>query len=390
MDQQRYSLEQYFEELSDKQNTLLPRPDAYGTLKLQEKINIFTEFEPVKAIVLGCMSDTSRLPSNEPLLVANKDQDLKACQQYPAKICARAREIANEVARKLVERGIEVRALGSKWYKSWVEGYSIDKPLWDAANLIRVGLDIIFLISLGGTESGYQNFKNFMLQRYNGLVRVHPTRVYQGFHIDTTFTTIGYSKILKKYILLANSDRTNPTNIPAIFRGKNWVVLNSPAMIDMGYEPGFQIATPSLGQNILVLNPNLVLIDEYQKPLIEVLQFYGIESLTVKHEIGRSVAGGFHCMANDYSREETIDFEKILGTPIDQLSAEEKAGYFDPVLLNFLQSNGDIEHWEEIANQNAIFPEYLTEHLSFEEKEVLARDHREQIESAKIGVKQFN
>jgi hypothetical protein len=100
--------------------------------------------------------------------------------------------------------------------------------------------------------------------------------MYDGWHIDTTIATLGYNSYAKKYILLVNPAITNPTNIPAIFRGKNWVVLNSPNMVDTGFEPKFEIASVWIGLNILVINPNLVLIDGHQKGLIEVLEFYGI------------------------------------------------------------------------------------------------------------------
>ena len=100
--------------------------------------------------------------------------------------------------------------------------------------------------------------------------------MYDGFHLDTTIATLGYNSSAKKYILLANPVFSNPTNIPAIFRGKNWVVLNSPNMVDNGFEPKFDVASIWIGLNILVINPSLVLIDSNQKHLIEVLEFYGI------------------------------------------------------------------------------------------------------------------
>ena len=73
-------------------------------------------------------------------------------------------------------------------------------------------------------------------------------------------------------------------------------------------------------------------------------------------------------MTNDYYREEEHDFVKILETPKSELTLEEEAGYFDQELLSFLKSKGDVEQWEEICNTNGIFPTYLTDHLSPEEK----------------------
>lgn len=135
-------------------------------------------------------------------------------------------------------------------------------------------------------------------------------------------------------------------------------------MVDRGFEPGFELASEYIGMNFLVIRPDLVLIDDAQIHLIELLKFYGIESIPIPHELGRTCAGGAHCMTNDFYREEDIDFAKILSKPNDELTQVEAAGYFDPNLLEFLKSKGDISDWEEICNENNIFPFYLTEHLN--------------------------
>ena len=51
------------------------------------------------------------------------------------------------------------------------------------------------------------------------------------------------------------------------------------------------------------------------------LNFYGVETLSLDHPLARTVAGGTHCMSNEYCREEEHDYERILSTPIDQLTA---------------------------------------------------------------------
>lgn len=44
----------------------------------------------------------------------------------------------------------------------------------DAANLIRLGLDILFLVSESGNIEGYNLFRNFLEKRYKKKVRLHP------------------------------------------------------------------------------------------------------------------------------------------------------------------------------------------------------------------------
>jgi len=45
-----------------------------------------------------------------------------------------------------------------------------------------------------------------------------------------------------------------------------------------------------------------------------------------------------------------------LSKPSAELTLEERAGYFDSELLEFLESKGRIEDWETIANEHNIFP----------------------------------
>lgn len=59
-----------------------------------------------------------------------------------------------------------------------------------------------------------------MHDRYGPKIRVHPILdVYRGYHIDTTFTVLGFNKKVNKNLVLAEGFRINPINMPAIFRG---------------------------------------------------------------------------------------------------------------------------------------------------------------------------
>lgn len=65
-----------------------------------------------------------------------------------------------------------------------------------------------------------------MEKRYDHKVRVHPiVDVYEGIHVDTTFTILGYNRKIKKNIVLINGLYVTKHNMPAIFRGENWAVI---------------------------------------------------------------------------------------------------------------------------------------------------------------------
>merc|ERR1711957_576095 len=93
---------------------------------------------------------------------------------------------------------------------------------------------------------------------------------------------------------------------------------------------------------------------------MEMFKFYGIESMAVPLEMMGSTFGGCHCMTNDYNREEDRDWGKLLEK--EEMTLEERAGYFDPELLTELEKY-DIKDWVKICNEKKIFPNYAKLHL---------------------------
>ena len=410
-----------------------PSHKSMGSLSIKYPIKVFTEISNLKAVIVGYMDDSSQYPEDPLCRLISPNY---VPQSYPQKIIKRAQEIQNFITKKLMELGIEVirpgvidhtrkyticeqegngfhtfsprdlifyyhdslyecpspllcrqyetdayqwvanqqRELGGKWYASWKGIFNPNDPYFEAAQIMRIGLDILYLVSAGGNELGYDLFSRFINEKYQGKVRVHALRnLYEGFHIDSTFVTLGYNKILKKNVLLANGERTDPTNIPVIFRGENWIILENNDVVDVGFEPGFEICTKWIGQNFLVINPHLVMIEETQISLITMLEHYQIETIKVPCEIGRSVGGGIHCMTNDYCREEEHDFAAIIES--SKNSKEELAGYFDKNLLELLNKEGDIDQWQDIANKMGIFPMYAKDHLTKEQVKEINLKH---------------
>lgn len=74
-------------------------------------------------------------------------------------------------------------------------------------------------------------------------------------------------------------------------------------------------------------------------------------------------------MTNDLTRKDEFGFKRILHAPKEELTQKDLAGLFDPELLEILQSHGDLETWVEACNEKGIYPTYLTDHMSAEEKE---------------------
>ena len=78
---------------------------------------------------------------------------------------------------------------------SLFEGFDPDKPVprddepaFDAANILRFGEDLIYLVSATGNEMGGHWLQSILGDKF----RVHFMKdVYYGSHIDSTFVALG-------------------------------------------------------------------------------------------------------------------------------------------------------------------------------------------------------
>ena len=94
-----------------------------------------------------------------------------------------------------------------------------DEPAFDAANVLRLGRDLIYLVSSTGNELGGRWLQAILGDQF----RVHFLKdVYYGSHIDSTFVA------LRPGLMLCNPARINDDTLPGIL--KQWKVIYSPPM----------------------------------------------------------------------------------------------------------------------------------------------------------------
>ena len=165
------------------------------------------------------------------------------------------------------------------------------EPVFDAANVIRAGKDIFYLVSNSGNELGWQWLQSILGSRYT----VHPCRnLYHSMHIDSTIA------LLRPGLALVNPSRVNADNLPALL--KKWDILQAPEMIEYRYSDLGAYSTKWLGMNLLMLSPNLAVVDKHQLPLISLLEKKGIDVIPLALRHGRTLGGGFHCITLDVNR----------------------------------------------------------------------------------------
>jgi N-dimethylarginine dimethylaminohydrolase len=174
-----------------------------------------------------------------------------------------------------------------------------DEPAFDAANVLRLGHDLIYLVSGTGNEMGGQWLQTILGDSY----RVHFLKdVYYGSHIDSTFVA------LRPGLMLCNPARLNDDTLPEIL--KQWEVIYSPPMENTDrYDADYlskSIGSKWIDMNLFSINPNLVVVDQDQTGLIKLLEKQGLDVIPLKLRHAKMLGGGFHCVTLDIRRTGTL------------------------------------------------------------------------------------
>jgi N-dimethylarginine dimethylaminohydrolase len=170
-----------------------------------------------------------------------------------------------------------------------------DEPAFDAANVLRLGQDLIYLVSATGNELG-----GLWLQTLLGdSFRVHFLKdVYFGSHIDSTFVA------LRPGLMLCNPERVNGDSLPAIL--KQWEVIYSPPMENTNrYDADYlskSIGSDWIDMNLFSIHPGLAVVDRDQTALIRLLERQGLDIVPLKLRHSKMLGGGFHCVTLDIRR----------------------------------------------------------------------------------------
>jgi glycine amidinotransferase/scyllo-inosamine-4-phosphate amidinotransferase 1 len=169
------------------------------------------------------------------------------------------------------------------------------EPAFDAANVLRFGTDILYLVSDGGNELGCQWLQSTLGDEYT----VHPCRgLYSSTHVDSTLIP------LRPGLMLVNPTRVTDDSVPEFLRGWDRVVCPEP--VDTGYV-GAAYCSVWVAMNLLVVAPGRVIVDRRQVDLIRELDKHGVEVLPLQLTHARTLGGGFHCVTLDVRRAGSLE-----------------------------------------------------------------------------------
>lgn len=198
-----------------------------------------------------------------------------------------------------------LRSLGGKWITAdkpnlLDEDISIEKngiklsnqqPIFDAANVLRINNDILYLVSSSGNYKGAE----WLQQQLGNEYKVHICDdLYASTHIDTTIS------VLREGLVVLNGERVNQKNCPDIFNNWEKIYVDDLEQSSFWHYP---YGSKWMGLNMLSVDPSTVIVDSTQSKLIKQIEQKGITVIPLLLRHARTLGGGFHCVTLDLHRK---------------------------------------------------------------------------------------
>ena len=231
-----------------------------------------------------------------------------------------------EIDYKIFTKLKDLNTKEKKYYKKLTKGLieklhklSDKEILFEAANTLRIGKDLLYLNSISGNQKGFLWLK----KNLSGIYNVHQTKkIYRSSHIDSTVMC------LRPGVVLLNSVRVNKNNCPSIF--KKWKKIYhsdvapvpdeeldfynkirkpiSKKLLSLGLINNVsEFSSPWIGLNFLSLNKNTVIVDKRQTNLINVLEKNKFNVITCRMRHMYTMQGGIHCSTLDTKRRSKLE-----------------------------------------------------------------------------------
>ena len=181
------------------------------------------------------------------------------------------------------------------------------EPLFDAADILRVGKDLFCQHGLTTNRRGMQ-----WLQRHFPDHRVHSVN-FPGdpypIHIDATFVP------LRPGLIMNNPNRKLPEEQREIFKANDWEIIDA-AQPSNDAPPPLCYSSVWLSMNVLILDHKTVIVEESEQQQAEQLDGLGFEVLPLACRDAYPFGGGLHCATADVLREGTCDdyFSQQIGS----------------------------------------------------------------------------
>jgi N-dimethylarginine dimethylaminohydrolase len=185
--------------------------------------------------------------------------------------------------------------------------------LFDAANLVRFGSEVLYLISSTGNRLGFD-----WLKKTINTFKFNATDVYRSSHLDSTILP------LDEDTFLVNSVRVNEENLPQILKNKKILYFGDVETIpeidinfhvdhripaakqieNLGFTTNLKdMSSPWAGLNVLSFDEKTIMVESNQKKLINFLESHGYQIIPVRMRHPYTMLGGLHCTTLDLERQ---------------------------------------------------------------------------------------
>jgi N-dimethylarginine dimethylaminohydrolase len=189
-----------------------------------------------------------------------------------------------------------------------------EEVIFDAANIVRLGRDVLFLVSSTGNRKAVKWLENVLGPDYS----VHVTHAYRSSHLDSTILP------LRPGVVLLNGARVNEETCPRIFQGWDKLYFTEVAPVPEAEVEFHQsvrvpiyeklrekgvvstlnhISSPWAGLNVMSIDPKTVLVHDRQTEMIKALEAKKLTVIPVRMRHCYTMLGGLHCTTLDVVRE---------------------------------------------------------------------------------------
>lgn len=197
--------------------------------------------------------------------------------------------------------------------RRWIENFKFkineSQPVFDAAEVLRLGRDLIVQQSMTTNRKGIEWLRRHVKSRGFRVHDIHVRGDYNPVHIDSTLVPLIPPTNERKGILMCCPERPIiDSDMERIFKGSNWEIVKAP-MPDIKEVPERCLSSAWLSMNFLLISPNRALVEENEASLMRFLESHGVKCIPIPHRDCYSFGGGLHCHTLDIRRKgECVDY----------------------------------------------------------------------------------
>ncbi|MBJ7263856.1 MAG: hypothetical protein JHC61_09040 [Burkholderiaceae bacterium] len=170
---------------------------------------------------------------------------------------------------------------------------SEDEPVFDAADFMKIGRDVIGQRSHVTNDLGIAWLRQTLGPDYD--IHIYQFDDASPMHIDTTILPMSPGKVL-----------VNPawvSKLPDIF--SHWDVLHPPPSTLSDAHPLY-MTSKWIHTNILMLDEQRVIVEKDEEPLIAALRSWGFTPIPCAFKHFQTFGGSFHCASLDVRRSGSL------------------------------------------------------------------------------------